>query len=73
MTTDVQKEPALPDEQWIARFIAHMVAVGTKCAAPDFDVPEYAKQAAPSYLLDRREYIDPEEAADTDISYWEEG
>lgn len=71
--TDFQKEPALSDETWLERFIARMIAVGSKCAAPDFDVPGYAKEAAPSYLVDRQHYVDPEEAADTDISYWEEG
>ena len=68
---DFQKDPSLSDEVWLARFVAHMIAIASKCAAPDFNVAEYAKQAAPTYLPDRRAFVDPEEAAETDISYWE--
>lgn len=70
---DFQNEPGLTDEQWKARFIAHLIAEGTKAANNDFkpDVPKWAADMAPEYLKDRREYVSPEEAADTDISYWE--
>jgi len=70
---DFQKEPALPADQWIDRFIARMKKIAEKCAAPDFlaEMDDYARDTAPSYLEDRKEYVTPEEAAETDVSYWE--
>jgi hypothetical protein len=70
---DYQKEPDLPAEQWIERFVSHMKAVAEKYAAPDFlaEMDGYARETAPSYLEDRKEYVTPEEAADTDVGYWE--
>jgi len=71
--TDFQREPSLSDEKWIERFIAFLVTEGKKNATEDFarELPEYAKRVAPTYLVDRRDYVSPEEAAETDISYWE--
>jgi hypothetical protein len=71
---DYQKEPQLPDDQWIERFVAHMKKLAEKCAAPDFlaEMDSYARDTAPSYLVTRKEYADPEEAAETDVSYWED-
>lgn len=70
---DYQKEPDLPADQWTERFVAHMKKLAEKCAAPDFlaEMDEYARDTAPSYLEDRKEYVSPEEAAETDVSYWE--
>lgn len=72
-SVDFQKEPNLPADQWTERFVAHMKKLAEKCAAPDFlaEMEEYARDTAPSYLEDRKEYVDPEEAAETDVSYWE--
>jgi hypothetical protein len=70
---DFQNEPNLPADQWIERFVTHMKKIAEKCAAPDFlaEMEEYARDTAPSYLVDRKEYVTPEEAAETDVSYWE--
>lgn len=70
---DFQNEPNLSAEQWTARFIAHMKKLAEKCAAPDFlaEMDHYAGQTAPEYLVERHEYVSPEEAAETDVSYWE--
>lgn len=72
--TDYQREPGLTDAEWTDRFIAYMTTEGMKYADDSFkaELPEYARGVAPSYLDTRKEYIDPEEAAWTDISYWEE-
>ena len=72
---DYQREPDLSADQWVERFVTHMKALAKKCAAPDFlaEMDGYARETAPSYLEDRREYVTPEEAAETDVSYWEEG
>lgn len=71
---DMQAEPFLPDDAWIARFVAYMKTEGEKQANDKFrpEVESYAKQVAPSYLADRKSYRDPEEAAFTDLSYWED-
>jgi len=71
---DYQKEPALPDDQWNERFVIHMKKLAEKCAAPDFlaEMDSYARSTAPTYLEDRKQYVSPEEAAETDVSYWEE-
>jgi hypothetical protein len=70
-TVDFQKEPDLPADQWIERFVASMKRLAEKCAAPEFlaEMDEYARGTAPSYLEDRKEYVTPEEAAETDVSY----
>ena len=70
---DYQEEPNLPAEQWTERFVVHMKKLAEKCAAPDFlaEMDEYARGTAPSYLETRNEYVSPEEAAETDVSYWE--
>jgi hypothetical protein len=70
---DFQKNPDLPPDQWIERFVAHMKKIAEKCATPDFlaEMDEYARDCAPSYLEERNEYVSPEEAALTDASYWE--
>lgn len=70
-------EPVLTDEQWKQRFIDRMLRVGPEVGtrateADDQADRAYAKQAAESYVKDRADYGSPEEAADTDISYWEE-
>jgi hypothetical protein len=68
-----EKEPDLPADQWIERFVAHLKKIGEKYAAPDFqaEMDGYARDTAPSYLETRNEYTCPEEAAETDASYWE--
>ena len=70
---DYQREPNLPDNEWIGRFVAYMKKLAEKCAAPDFlaEMDSYARDVAPSYLETRKEYESPEEAAETDVSYWE--
>jgi hypothetical protein len=70
---DYQKEPGLPDDQWTERFVARMKKIGEHCASPDFlaEMDSYARDTAPSYLETRKEYVSPEEAAETDASYWE--
>lgn len=72
-TEDYQEAPDLPADQWTERFVAHMKKLAEKCAAPDFlaEMDDYARATAPSYLDDRKEYVTPEEAAETDVSYWE--
>lgn len=71
---DMQIDPTLPDEAWLERFYAHMIKVGGPVADDKFrsELAAYAKFIAMTYLKDRKEYVDPEEAADTDISYWED-
>lgn len=71
---DMQNEPGLSDADWLARFVAFMTTEGMKQAADEFkdELPDYAADAAPRYLVDRKEYVSPEEAAETDISYWED-
>jgi hypothetical protein len=71
--TDYQKEPALPADQWIERFVAHMKELAKTAATPEFlaEMDEYARDVAPSYLAERTDYVDPEEAADIDVGYWE--
>lgn len=71
---DMQEEPNLPEDQWIARFVAFMTTEGMKQASDEFkdELPDYAASVAPSYLVDRKEYVSPEEAAETDMSYWED-
>jgi hypothetical protein len=71
LSAPIEKDPALSAETWIARFVSRMVEIGGQ-VSDAHDVAAYAKEAAPTYLVDRAEYVDPEEAADTDISYWEE-
>jgi hypothetical protein len=70
---DFQNEPDLSAEKWTGRFVAHMKKLAEKLAAPDFlaEMDDYARDCAPSYLEDRKEYATPEEAAETDVSYWE--
>lgn len=70
---DFQKEPALPDDRWIERFVTHMKMIAEHAAAPDFlaEMDGYARAVAPSYLVDRKEYVIPEEAAEEDIGCWE--
>ena len=69
----MQEEPGLTDEQWKERFIAHMLKAGLPAASDDFkvDLPKWAADMAPEYVKDRLEYVSPEEAAETDIGYWE--
>lgn len=71
---DFQTEPNLSDEEWLRRFIASLVSQGMESAEEKFkaELPHYAEQVAPSYLADRAHYTTPEEAAWTDISYWED-
>lgn len=71
---DYQKEPGLSDADWTERFVAHMKKLAEKCAAPDFltEMDSYARDTAPSYLETRKEYVSPEEAAETDVGYWED-
>lgn len=73
-TVDMQEEPNLPEAQWIERFVAHMKKIGEKQASKSFkaQMDSYARDVAPSYMEDRKEYADPEEAAETDASYWED-
>lgn len=56
-----------------ASTVARMKALAKRLAAPDFlaEMDGYARDAAPSYLENRKEYVTPEEAAETDVSYWE--
>jgi len=70
---DMQAEPGLTDDEWKARFIAHLLEEGARAASDDFkaELPKWAADMAPEYVKDRLEYVSPEEAADTDISYWE--
>ncbi|WP_341702562.1 hypothetical protein [Ferrovibrio sp.] len=74
--TDIQltnPEPRLSDDEWKERFIKHMLAkVPPADEVEARTAPDYARQAADAYLPNRDEYDSPEEAADTDISYWEE-
>ena len=72
-TEDYQREPNLPEDQWIERFVAHMKKIAEKYATPDFlaEMDSYARETAPTYMEDRKEYATPEEAAETDASYWE--
>lgn len=69
-----ERDPALPEAAWIDRFVAHMLAEGPKQANEEFkaELPQYARKVAPTYLVDRKQYQDPEEAAWTDMSYWED-
>lgn len=71
---DYQREPELSDEEWCKRFAAYIVAEGEKYAADSFkaELAKYGADTARSYLPDRKEYVMPEEAAWTDISYWED-
>ena len=71
---DMQQEPNLSDGEWVERFVAAIIKDGTPRATDDFrrELPEYAQEVASSYLKDRREYVSPEEAAETDIGYWED-
>jgi hypothetical protein len=70
---DFQREPELSDEQWVERFVAFMIEEGNKQAADEFkaELSEYAKKIASTYLADRKDFVSPEEAAETDMSYWE--
>lgn len=70
---DYQRESALPDDQWIERFVTRMKMIAMQVAAPDFlaEMDGYARDVAPSYLVDRKEYVTPEEAAEDDIGCWE--
>ncbi len=72
--TDFQREPDLPKDAWIERFVAHMKELAKTAAAPDFlaEMDKYSRDVAPSYEEQRREYVDPEEAAETDVGYWED-
>jgi hypothetical protein len=42
-------------------------------AAPDFlaGMDSYSREVAPSYEETRRDYVDPEQAAEADVGYWE--
>lgn len=70
---DYQKEPNLSEDQWVERFVARMKKLGETCAKESFkpEVEAYARDCASAYYADRHEYVDPEEAAETDVSYWE--
>jgi hypothetical protein len=72
--TNIDADPALGEAEWIERFVAHLIAEGTPVADESFkaEVPEYARRVARDYLQTRKDYVTPEEAADTDISYWED-
>jgi hypothetical protein len=68
-----ESNPTLSDEQWCADFVAFMVKIGGPMfAGPLGELREYAEQAARAYLPNRREYTGADEAAGTDISYWED-
>lgn len=61
------------EEEFIARFVKHMV----QCAGPNFDdgtsVEDYAREVAPLYFAEIDQRADgPEECADSDMSYWGE-
>jgi hypothetical protein len=68
-----EADATVSDAVWIERFVAHLIKEGSPVADDEFraDLPSYARKVAPDYLKTRGEYIDPEEAAETDISYWE--
>lgn len=70
---DIEADSSLSDAAWTERFIAHLIKAGSPVADDGFraELPDYARNVAPAYLETRKEYIDPEEAAETDISYWE--
>lgn len=67
-------QPAMTKDDFCARFVAEMMK-----AAPIYDgSPEelqaYAEEIAPTYWSDEDQRSDgPEECAQADISYWEEG
>lgn len=71
-SVDFQKEPDLTDDQWTERFVAHLKRIGEKQATPEFqaEMDGYARDSAPSYLETRKEYVSPEEAAETDAGEW---
>lgn len=54
----------ISNEEWKSRFVAHMIA-------HDLEAQKYAESIVDCYLLDRNEYDSPEEAAQSDIDYWE--
>lgn len=68
-----ETDPSLSDAEWIERFVAHVKKLGETCAADDFkkELDGYARSTAPSYMETRKEYVNPEEAAETDVSCWE--
>ena len=73
MSDDFQIEPKLSEAEWCARFAAHIMKSALIYAGTRDELLEYAEMAAKQYLPDRREYTDPEEAASTDVGYWEDG
>lgn len=54
----------ISNEEWKARFIARMIQHDPGSA-------EYAESVADDYLNMREDYDEPEEAAESDIEYWE--
>lgn len=68
----------IPQDEFCARFKAHMVArMGTKFDdtedGPGGSIEAYADEVAKEYWTDPEQRQDgPEECADSDISYWGE-
>jgi len=62
----------LTKEEWCARFVKHMVDVTPFDRFDDGElILDYAEYTAPTYWeTDWQRAMDPEEAADADISYW---
>lgn len=69
-----QTNRAMPHDQFVERFKAHMVAnAGFEKFDDGMAVADYAAEIAESYYEDIDQRQDgPEECADSDISYWGE-
>lgn len=60
-------------EEFIKRFIDHMIKRVGNTDSEGNDVRKYAEEVAPTYFddLDDEDIESPEDAAETDLSYWE--
>lgn len=60
-------------EEFIERFVKHMVAEAGETFRNGESIREYAEMTAPTYFDDPYQREEgPEECADADMSYWED-
>jgi hypothetical protein len=64
----------ITQEEFCARFKEHLLKIAGPKDDDGGDVAEYADMTAPTYYADQHQSdssFGPEEAAETDFSYWE--
>ena len=71
-TTTETADPAITENEFLLRFVSHMVATAGQTFSDGGSIEDYAREVAPLYWQDTTGRLDgPEACAEADIDCWE--